>query len=53
MRLFTGGVAHISSTIEDDLRFRNTNLHKSHIAGLSDLAASTLTCRSGNSQEWI
>lgn len=53
MRLLSGGVSHISSTIEDDMRFRNTTLHKSHISGLSDLAASTLACRSGNSQEWI
>lgn len=53
MRLLTGGVAHISSTIEDDLRYRETRLHKSHVAGLSDLVASTLSSRSCNSYEWL
>ena len=53
MRLLTGGVAHISSTIENDLCFRETGLHRSHITGLSDLVASTLSCRSGNSYEWL
>lgn len=53
MRSNKGGVAHIASTIEDDLRARDTKLHKAHISGLSDLAASVLSCRSANTGEWI
>lgn len=53
MRLFTGGVSHIATVIEDDLRNRDTGLYKSHISGLSDLAASVLSCRSANTAEWM
>lgn len=53
MRIFTGGVSHIAQAIESDLKRRETCLQKPHIGGLSDLAASALTCRSVNSSEWI
>jgi hypothetical protein len=53
MRLFSGGVAHVATRIEDDLRDRDTDLYKSHISGLSDLAASVLSCRSANTAEWM
>lgn len=53
MRHTTGGVAHIAAAIEADLSRRPVFLHKPHIAALSDLAASALTCRSCNSSEWI
>lgn len=53
MRIFTGGIAHLAKAIEDDLRTRNTDLHKPHIGSLSDLAACALTCRNVNSSEWM
>jgi len=53
MRAFSGGVAHIASVIEVDLYNRTTGLHKPHIKGLSDIAASALTCRSANTAEWV
>ena len=53
MRLFTGGVSHIASTIEDDLTHRDTSLYKSHISGLADLSACVLSCRNANTGEWI
>lgn len=53
MRLLTGGVAHISSIIEEDLIAREVELHKAHISGLADLSASALSSRSSNSAEWI
>jgi hypothetical protein len=53
MRIFNGGVAHLSSAIEGDLLNRNINLNKPHIEGLADLAASVLSVRSVNSAEWI
>ncbi|WP_375326263.1 transposase [Candidatus Tisiphia endosymbiont of Nemotelus uliginosus] len=53
MRIFTGGVAHIAKVIEEDLGSRVTGLHKSHISGIADLAASALSCSSVNSGEWI
>jgi len=51
MRYFGGGVAHVASVIEEDLRDRGTDLYRSHIAGLADLAASVLACRSVNTSE--
>jgi len=51
MRLYTGGVAHIACIIEADLSKRKTNLHKPHISGLSDIAASVLSCHSVNTSE--
>lgn len=53
MRIFQGGVAHAATTIESDLIDRDTNLHKSHISGLADLASSALTTRSSNTAEWL
>ena len=53
MRLLTGGVAHVAGVIEEDLRDRETSLHKAHIANLADLAASALASRSVNSGDWI
>lgn len=53
MRLLTGGVAHVACIIEDDLQDRETSLHKSHIAGLADLAACALACRNANTAEWM
>ncbi len=52
MRLQRGGVSHTAWVIEDDLSDRDTGLHKPHIAGLADLAASALACRSSNTAEW-
>ena len=51
MRIKTGGVAHISSCIEEDMRGRKTGLQEPHIKGLSDVSASVLTCRSVNTSE--
>lgn len=51
MRTYLGGVAHISSFIEADLSSRDTGLNKPHISGLSDLAASVLSCHSVNTSE--
>lgn len=34
MRTTKGGVAPISTTIEEDLKDRVTKLHKSHISGI-------------------
>lgn len=53
MRIFQGGVAHAATTIESDLKERCTKLHKSHISGIADLAASALTTRSSNTAEWL
>lgn len=52
MRLFSGGVAHISSVIEADLLTRQTGLQKPHIAGCADLVSCVLSCRSANTAEW-
>jgi hypothetical protein len=52
MRLHRGGVSHTAWVIEDDLSDRDTALHKPHIAGLADLAACALACRSANTAEW-
>ena len=52
MRLLRGGIAHTPWVIEDGLVDRDTGLHKPHIAGLADLAASALACRSANTAEW-
>lgn len=51
MRIYQGGVAHVSSYIESDMSSRDTGLHKPHITGLSDLAASVLSCHSVNTSE--
>jgi hypothetical protein len=53
MRILKGGVAHISSAIEDDLRYRGTDIYETHIKGLADLSASALTSRSANTGEWL
>lgn len=53
MRYTTGGIAHMASVIEDDLVDRETGLHKPHIKGLADLAASVLACRSVNTSELL
>jgi Transposase DDE domain len=53
MRYTTGGIAHMSAVIEDDLLGRETGLHKPHIKGLADLTAALLACRSVNSSEWL
>jgi hypothetical protein len=53
MRYTTGGVAHMAGMIEDDLLGRATGLHKPHIKGLADLAASMLACRSVNTSELL
>lgn len=53
MRVFKGGVAHLATVIEDDLRDRETGLHKPHVSALADLAACVLTCRNVNTSEWI
>lgn len=52
MRLQRGGISHTAWVIEEDLSDRDTGLHKPHIAGLADLAASALACRSANTAEW-
>lgn len=52
MRLFNGGVAHISGVIEQDLLTRQTSLQKPHISGMADLVACVLSCRSANTAEW-
>src|SRR5215213_3967256 len=52
MRLQTGGVRHLSERIEEDLSDRETGLSKPQAAGLADLAASVLACRSANTAEW-
>jgi hypothetical protein len=52
VRTEEGGVAHIAKAIEENLEKRKTGLQKPHIAGLADLAASVLTCRSVNTAEW-
>jgi len=50
--MLSGGVAHVSCVIEDDLLERETGLQKPHVCGLADLAASVLSCRNVNSSEW-
>jgi Transposase DDE domain len=53
MRYTTGGIAHMAAVMEQDLLDRNTGLHKPHIKGLADLAASMLACRSVNTSELL
>jgi len=53
MRLLKGGVAHVATVIEDDLKERETGLHKPHIAAIADLAACALACRNVNTAEWM
>ena len=45
MRLVSGGVAHVSGVVEDDLGERTMGLWKQHKKGLADLVASMLACR--------
>jgi len=51
MRKCSGGVWHVSEIIGDDLEGRETGLSKPQRIGLSDIAASVLTCRSVNTSE--
>lgn len=53
MRRLSGGVSHVASMLEEDLRLRETGLQKPHITGLADLSASVLACRNVNSSEWV
>jgi hypothetical protein len=53
MRLLSGGVAHLAKAVEEDLRGRDTGLHEPHVTALSDLTAAALSCRSGNTWEWL
>jgi hypothetical protein len=53
MRYTTGGIAHMAAVIEEDLLDRDTGLHKPHIKGLADLAASMLASRSVNTSELL
>lgn len=53
MRYTTGGIAHMAAVIEQDLLDREMGLHKPHIKGLADLAASLLACRSVNTSELL
>ncbi|MBS0186325.1 MAG: transposase [Proteobacteria bacterium] len=53
MRILKGGVAHVSGVIEEDLRDRETRLHKAHIEGIADLTATVLACWNFNSGDWI
>jgi DDE family transposase len=52
MRVLTGGVAHVSGVVEDDLREREAGLRKQQEEGLADLVACALSCRSANTAEW-
>lgn len=47
MRLLTGGVPHVYTVIEDDLREKLTGLHKPHVYSLADLPSFFLACRNG------
>jgi Transposase DDE domain len=53
MRYTTGGIAPMAAVIEQDLLDRNTGLHKPHLQGLADWAASMLACRSVNTSELL
>lgn len=53
MRLLKGGVAHVASVIEEDLKARETGLQTPHLRGLADLCATALASRSANTGEWI
>jgi hypothetical protein len=53
MRLFKGGVAHVASVIEDDLRDRDTGLQKPHFSAIADICSSILATKSANTSEWI
>jgi hypothetical protein len=52
MRVFSGGVAHVASVVEQDLFDRETELRKQHVEGLADVVACALSCRSANTAEW-
>lgn len=47
----SGGVWHVAEIIADDLEDRDTGLRKPQRIGLSDIAASVLSCRSVNTSE--
>lgn len=51
MRLKNGGIIHVATVIEEDLRDRDTNLTKPQRIGLADIASSILTCRNVNTSE--
>lgn len=53
MRSLKGGVAHVASVIEEDLKDRETGLQKPHIKGLADLCSTALASRSSNTGEWV
>ena len=53
MRLFKGGVAHVATVIEEDLRDRDTGLQKPHISAIADICSSVLATKSANTSEWI
>ncbi|NGX31979.1 MAG: hypothetical protein K1060chlam4_00017 [Candidatus Anoxychlamydiales bacterium] len=46
MRKTNGGIIHVATVIEDDLKDRDIGLSKPQRIGLADLAASVLACRS-------
>jgi len=51
MRLKNGGIIHVATVIEEDLRDRDTGLTKPQRIGLADIASSILTCRNVNTSE--
>lgn len=52
MRVFSGGVAHVASVVEQDLFDRDMGLRRQHVEGLADVVACALSCRSANTAEW-
>lgn len=51
--LLTGGIAHISGRVEEDLRDRKTSLQKPPMSGLAYLVACALSTRCANTGEWM
>lgn len=51
MRKSYGGIVHVSTVIDEDLKDRDTGLSKPQRRGLADIAASILTCRNVNTSE--
>lgn len=51
MRKRRGGIIHLASVIEEDLKDRDTGLSKPQRIGLADLASSVLCCRTVNTSE--
>lgn len=51
MRKRNGGIIHVATVIEEDLKDRDTGLSKPQRIGLADLSASVLACRSVNTSE--